>query len=156
MAWLLQTTGWLDGGYSLYCSVWWGEWRSSCFRPNFENFPIQFQTWCQNFYGSHGFVQLLHVRPKTVVSVVAQTRTQSLLGGGREETQRIWERRLRGAQRVMGRTLPLTLCVPLKATGYDYSAGHLVYDHTNCSFTVRSMLSLGQYTTIWSRSEMSL
>ena len=35
-----------------------------------------------------------------------QTRTRSLLGGGREETQRIWGRRSRGAQRVMGRTNP--------------------------------------------------
>ena len=50
-----------------------------------------------------------------------QTRTQSR---GREETERIWGRRSRGAQRVMGRTnpsllslFPTILCVPLKRPG---------------------------------------
>ena len=52
------------------------------------------------------------------MSIKFRTRTQSLLGGGREETQRIWGRRLSGAQRVMGRTT--ILCVPLKATGYEF------------------------------------
>ena len=64
--------------------------------------------------------------------MLCQTPTQSLLGGGREKTQRILGRRLRGAQRVVGRTnsgkkasslllsVFLTiLCVPLKATGYE-------------------------------------
>ena len=54
----------------------------------------------------------------------SQTRTQSLLGGGREETQRILGRKVRGAQRVMGRTnfppsSPQSFASRLKATGYE-------------------------------------